>query len=940
MKMTKVAGRTWTCLCFLAMIAHAGACGDVTGGRGDPPDGGTSLPVADGGAPAHATAVITAPETANVFEEVTLDAQRSFASPGQVLTDYSWALLERPATSSAALREITRPQAFFTPDAAGTYRVRLGVYMGEQGSDFAEASLEVSDACCRPIANAGGARSVSRTGAVTLDGTQSRDPRNQMLTYRWRLLDAPDGGAATLAPLEAPRPVFRPDPARPHARYRAELVVSNGRLESAPAVAEVDVENAVPTATLGDARAARPGDSIPLALTAADADGDPLLYAWSVVSPPESMGALFVAAPPIAAQLATRAGYLGDYVVQCQVSDGFGGTATAQVTVSMVNSPPTVQLPTPAPVAHTCTASGSCSATVSLSATATDPDGDAMTFSWAKLAGPSASVSFGNPTARDTSLQLESATGAIGGTYAIQFCARDALHQEPAACATAQVVVLNRAPTVTTTAPARVEHLGPLAPSANGDYLSQVIELRASGLDAEYSQTIAANYLQYTWRVVSKADPLATVEVVDDSMLNRGTYSVRVRKRCQPASACQPTPGLLGTYVFEVEARDPSGGTGTAQATVLVGNRAPLRRTAATDGLSAGMSGTANHQFVGGSYLSRVAPIDQAPGVDLDGDPLDHVWCVGNPGAGLCVQSDSAISLADTPRTVPAEIVLRASSPAILGPHTACVIASDPWDYRAISCVDISVQNRAPLAPTSLALTLASIPHQYANGVTTATIPQASPTLAAPADLDLDPISSHEWTLQLLDTRDPVPTITGPAPNSSGPVLISWTAPYTQLSDSLYLCLSVTDTLAATSGATCQPIDITNQAPILTVGLTETSSTRSCNRRIQPLSGCTICNAVTTTSLHTVVGDPNGDPVIVRFACAAIEGFCDTMPAQRSCASPPCAYDDALRCIPNPSSSVGRCSFSATVEDSYGLTTTASVNHVFTCSGTCTTQCQ
>ena len=86
-----------------------------------------------------------------------------------------------------------------------------------------------------PIADAGEYQSVDKRDMITLNGSNSRDPEGQPLTFTWRQVEGPP---LTLPDATIARPTFRTDKA---GHYTFELVVSDGVSYSLPDTAVVDV---------------------------------------------------------------------------------------------------------------------------------------------------------------------------------------------------------------------------------------------------------------------------------------------------------------------------------------------------------------------------------------------------------------------------------------------------------------------------------------------------------------------------------------------------------------------------------------------------------------------------------------------------------------------------------------------------------------------------
>ncbi|MGQ9537840.1 MAG: C45 family autoproteolytic acyltransferase/hydrolase [Actinomycetota bacterium] len=88
----------------------------------------------------------------------------------------------------------------------------------------------------RPVASISGPAEVVRGERVELDGTGSRDPDGDALTYQWSLVAKPAGSAAELDDPTSPRPRFTADV---EGLYRVKLTVSDGSRNSRAAVARI-----------------------------------------------------------------------------------------------------------------------------------------------------------------------------------------------------------------------------------------------------------------------------------------------------------------------------------------------------------------------------------------------------------------------------------------------------------------------------------------------------------------------------------------------------------------------------------------------------------------------------------------------------------------------------------------------------------------------------
>jgi RHS repeat-associated protein len=343
---------------------------------------------------------------------VTLDGTGSSSATGKPLT-YLWALLSKPANSTASLSLATSPHPYFTADLAGAYVVQLIVNDGFLSSP--PATVMISTIYAPPIANPGSAQNVNVGATVTLDGSGSTDPENYPLTYTWAILSQPSGGTASLSSATAVKPTFIPNVA---GLYVIQLIVNDGVANSAPvtvpitatAVNQPPVVNAGPNQTI-----TLPVNSVTLNGSATD-DGLPngtLILQWTKVSGP---GTVTFSSPNTAVTKATFSS-TGAYVLQLSANDSqYTSTSTATITVNAppVNQPPvvsagrsqTIQLPTN---------------TVTLQGTATDdglPSG-ILIISWSEVAGPGV-VSFGSPATATTTVSFPGA-----GVYLLRLTAND-----------------------------------------------------------------------------------------------------------------------------------------------------------------------------------------------------------------------------------------------------------------------------------------------------------------------------------------------------------------------------------------------------------------------------------------------------------------------------------------------------------------------------------
>jgi len=257
-----------------------------------------------------------------------------------------------------------------------------------------------------PVAQAGFDRIVGKRVAVTLDGTASYDPEGRPLTYLWTLVSRPAGSLASLDSAIYSVAHFQADV---EGAYVARLQVSDGALVAAD---EVTI-TCVNTAPIANAGADREGSrGVPLAisgLASSDPDGDPIDYAWTLVSAPAGSSPALENAGTSTVTLTPDV--FGTYVVRLTVDDG-ALSSSDDLSVTVVNH---------APVANAGPdLVSNAGATLALSgAASTDPDGDSFTCAWTVVSTPDGSGLADAGTCSPT------ATFSMEGTYVYSLTVSD-----------------------------------------------------------------------------------------------------------------------------------------------------------------------------------------------------------------------------------------------------------------------------------------------------------------------------------------------------------------------------------------------------------------------------------------------------------------------------------------------------------------------------------
>lgn len=313
-----------------------------------------------------------------------LDGGLSSDADGDTPLAYAWFIVSKPAGSAAVLSSAQSVSASFVPDIVGTYVLSL-IVTDQLGASSAADQIVINASNATPIAQAGPDKSVHIGATAVLDGSGSTDGDGDYpLSYAWVLESRPMSSASTLTNAHAVNASLTVDKA---GDYVVSLVVTDklGAVSVADTLV-ISTTNVAPVANAGtDQAIMRVNGTVQLDGTASyDPDGDPIQFLWTFDSMPASSAAQFN--DKTSPQPRFVADTHGDYIVRLTVTDMYGLTGIATVSVSFNNIKPVASI-----AAISSAAAGEM---VFLDGTASsDANGDTLSYAWSLVTAPAGSTS-------------------------------------------------------------------------------------------------------------------------------------------------------------------------------------------------------------------------------------------------------------------------------------------------------------------------------------------------------------------------------------------------------------------------------------------------------------------------------------------------------------------------------------------------------------------
>ncbi|MBI5193685.1 MAG: hypothetical protein HZA08_09630 [Nitrospirae bacterium] len=194
-----------------------------------------------------------------------------------------------------------------------------------------------------PAANGGSDQNVLISSQVTLDGSASSDPDDDLITYNWTMTCLPSGSSSALSDSTIPKPVFIPDIV---GTYCFNLTVCDHRVCNGAdsVVISAVTPNVLPNASAGPDQNVLTGLAVLLNGSGSnDPDHGPntLSYLWSFMSVPSGS---VITNNDITGNNLPMASFVpdtdGDYNINLAVSDGTDTTHDQVIITADVSVPP------------------------------------------------------------------------------------------------------------------------------------------------------------------------------------------------------------------------------------------------------------------------------------------------------------------------------------------------------------------------------------------------------------------------------------------------------------------------------------------------------------------------------------------------------------------------------------------------------------------------
>jgi hypothetical protein len=319
---------------------------------------------------------------------VTLDGSNS-SDPDNDISSYQWnqtgGLSVTLSSTSAARPTFTAPNV--GPSGASlTFRLTVTDSGGLQSTDT--CIVNVSWINLPPTADAGPDQTVNEGVTVTLDGSNSSDPDNDISSYQW---NQTGGLSVTLSSTSAARPTFTAPnvgPSGASLTFQLTVTDSGGLQSTDTCIVNVSWVNLPPTADAGTDQTVDEGVTVTLdGSNSSDLDDGIASYLWNQTGgTPVTLSSTSAARPTFTAPNVGPSGASLTFQLTVTDSGGLQSTDVCTVNISSVNLPPVADAGPDQIVneGDTVILDGSNSS---------DPDDSIASYLWTQTGGPAVTLS-------------------------------------------------------------------------------------------------------------------------------------------------------------------------------------------------------------------------------------------------------------------------------------------------------------------------------------------------------------------------------------------------------------------------------------------------------------------------------------------------------------------------------------------------------------------
>jgi large repetitive protein len=318
---------------------------------------------------------------------------------GDAIT-YAWTVLEAPPGVTINLQNAdTATPSFISPDVKLEAVLRFQLTVTANGLSASDTVAVTVRADRAPTVSAGGAQTVNGRTPVTLAGFAT-DPEDDEITYAWTQVDGP---TVDLTGADTATPSFTSPDVKAEAVLRFQLTVTANGLSVSDTVSITVRADRAPTVNAGGAQIVNGRAPVTLFGSASDAEGDTISYSWTVLEAPPGV-TIDLQNADTATPSFTSPDVKAEAVLRFQLTvtaNGLSASDTVTVTVRADRAPTASAGPDRDVNARE---------SVTLHGAGNDLDGDAITYAWTQVDGPSvdltnadtATLSFTAPDVRAT----------------------------------------------------------------------------------------------------------------------------------------------------------------------------------------------------------------------------------------------------------------------------------------------------------------------------------------------------------------------------------------------------------------------------------------------------------------------------------------------------------------------------------------------------------